>query len=49
MDFLNKYLEAAALLILIYLVVTNFVGFSSVVSSLSSANVGAIRALQGQK
>ena len=49
MDFLNKYLEAAALLILVYLVVTNFTGFSSAVGALSQANVGAIRALQGQK
>ncbi len=48
MEFLQKYLEAAALLILIYLVVTNFVGFSSALGAISSANVGAIKALQGR-
>lgn len=48
MEFLQKYLEAAALLILIYLVVTNFVGFSSALGAISTANVGAIKALQGR-
>lgn len=48
MEFLNKYLEAAALLVLVYLVVSNAPGFSSAVYSLSSANIGAVKALQGR-
>lgn len=48
MEFLGKYLEAAALLILIYLVVSNAKGFASAVYALSSANIGAVTALQGR-
>lgn len=49
MEFASKYLEAAALLILVYLIVTNFVGFSSAIGAISSANIGAITALQGRR
>lgn len=48
MDFLNKYLEAATLLILVYLVITNFLGFSSAVTSLANANVATLKTLQGR-
>lgn len=48
MEFLNKYLEAAALLILVLLVVSHADGFASAIYSLSSANVGAVKALQGR-
>jgi len=48
MDAVSKYLEAAALLILVYLVVTNFVGFSTALGAISNANIGAVKALQGR-
>lgn len=48
MEFLNKYLEAAAILILVFLVVSHADGFASAVYSLSSANIGAVKSLQGR-
>jgi hypothetical protein len=48
MDFLNKYLEAGAILILVFLVVTNAKGFSQALGSVASLNTGAIRAFQGR-
>lgn len=48
MDFLNKYLEAAAILILVFLVVTNAKGFSQSLGAIGSLNTGAIRAFQGR-
>lgn len=43
-----KYMGFAFLLILIFLVVSNWQGASKIINSLSSANTNAILALQGR-
>lgn len=47
MQDLMKYISGAGLLILVYLLVRNAGGSSSVINSLSAANTNAILALQG--
>lgn len=47
MDFM-KYLSIISLLILVYLVVNNAPGTSTVIKALSGANTNAILALQGR-
>lgn len=48
MDTLGKYLEGAVVLIAVYLVVTNFVGFSSAVNSVGGVFNQSFKTLQGR-
>lgn len=48
MDTVQKYIEAAAVLVLVYLVVTHAFGFSQALGAIGGLNVGAIKALQGR-
>jgi hypothetical protein len=48
MDTVQKYLEGALVLIAVYLVVTNFVGFASAVGALSGAANSSFKTLQGR-
>lgn len=45
---LGKFLEITFVLILVFLVVTNAKGFSSVMGSLAAAYTTSVRALQGR-
>lgn len=49
MSILEKYVTGALFLILVYLLVFNASGANQVLMGLSSFNVNAIRALQGQR
>lgn len=44
-DLIGKYLEAAALIILVGLVLSRAGAFATAIGAISNANVGAIRAL----
>jgi hypothetical protein len=45
---LDKVLEITFTLIMLYLILVNYKGFSNVVSSLGGAYTGAVKALQGR-
>ena len=45
---LEQIIEGTVLLILVYLVLTNFVGFSSAANSVSSLYTSSVRTLQGR-
>lgn len=44
----GRILEISFILIFVYLVVTNFVGFSSATSAVGNLYTGSVRALQGR-
>lgn len=45
---IGRLLELTVTLVVLYLVLSQYRGFSSVISSLSNAYVGAVKALQGR-
>lgn len=47
-EFLNHVVEVTFTLVLVYLILANSVGFSSVITSAGSVYVNSVKALQGR-